>query len=180
MSQAAMCMAVRDKLQTVFGLDADSCEVGFDGQPKPACGELYVAVHPLSWSGISGDWDLGEEYGVGVTLTMRMGVAPKDRWGIAVWLLEEGGMEQRIRQTRAAIHHNQEVRIAANAFLGEGGGGFMLTPLQILRVDPPKVQGPSWFSADPPQSDKHVAECGVSQMLTFGKCQRVQSIPDME
>jgi hypothetical protein len=179
MSQAAIMKAVRDKLRTSFSFTEASCEVGFDGSPKPACGEHYIAVHPGRWAGISGDWDLGEEFEVLVTHTLRMGFAGKDRWGIAVWLAE-GGMEEIIRQTVVAIHHDQAVRIAADAFITGGASGKMLTPLILVGVQPPTPRGPDWFSAAPAEGDYQVAECGVSQTITFGKCQRVQSIPDMD
>lgn len=173
-------IAARNALQTEFTLDAASCEVGFDGAPKPAAGEFYAAVHPLTWSFPNGDFDLHEDYQVAVTLTMRMGFAPKDRWGIAVWLLRPDGLESRIRRAITALHHNQEVRLAANLLITGGASGKVMTPLQVLRVEPPRVQGPDWFSAAPPESEHAVAECGVSQMIVFGKCQRVQSIPDMD
>lgn len=179
MSLAACMIAVRDVLQDLFRVDENSCEVGFDGKPKPACGERYFAVHSLGWNGINGDWDLGEEYTVGVTVTIRTGFAPKDRWGIAVWLAENDGMESTIRQVITAIHHNQTVRAAMDAVLDETGGGNFVTPLQLMRVDNPVVRNHTWFDADVPE-DGAVAESGVSQTIVFGKCQRVQNIPDME
>lgn len=186
MSQAAVMMAVRAKLQSVFSLDSNSCEIGFDGAPKPMAGEFYVAIHPMAWSGLGDeDWALGEEYTVGVTLTMRMGVAPKDRWGIAIWLANPdggAGMEARVRTTITAIHHNQDIRLAANALISGGASGKIMTPLQLMPsgIQLPKVQVPSWFSAAPPETEHGMPECGVSQTIIFGKCQRVQSIPDMD
>lgn len=180
MSLAAVCKAVRDTLQTTFNLTADSCEVGFDGMPKPACGEKYIAVHPLGWTCQPGDHDLHEEFTIGVTITLRMGFAPKDRWGIAVWLAETDGMEVMLRKAIKAIHHNQTVRELATTYMSYSGF-YALTPLQFIRVDAkPTVQGPNWFSAPMPETDGQVAECGVSQMITFGKCQQVQNIQSAE
>ena len=183
MSIGAICKAVRDAIQDHFTVDSGSCEVGFDGQPKPSCGQRYWAVHSMGWSGLPDeDWALGEEYQVAVTLTLRMGTAPKDRWGIAVWLVDSG-LEDLVRQTVTLIHHSQTVRLAANAFIAGGASGKILTPLQLLRIDNPKPQGPRWFSADDPQLTQQkydISDCGVSQMVLFGRCQRVQSIPDMD
>lgn len=183
MSIAAVTKAVRDAIQTEFEVGPESCEVGFDGQPKPACGEKYWAVHPLSWQGLPDeDWALGEEYQVGVTLTFRMGVAPKDRWGLAVWLADNG-MEDFVRRTITLIHHSQTIRVAAGVYITGGASGKILTPLQLLRIENPKPQGPQWFSAEPvdlTQQKYTVADCGVSQTMVFGRCQRVQSIPDMD
>lgn len=184
MSQSAILQAVRDQLQQTFTLDADSCEVGFDGSPKPSCGELYIAVHPANWTGISGDYDLGEEFEVGVTITLRMGVAPKDRWGIAVFLTAPDGgpgLDALCRQAITAIHQSQTVRLAADTYLtnaGAMGGGSILTPFRFKNGGKPSVKGPEWFDAAP--AGKAAAECGVAQTITFGRCQRVQDIQDME
>lgn len=176
---AACMVAVREAISSLFKADADSCEVGFDGKPKPMCGARYFAVHPMGWNGISGDWDLGEEYSIGVTVTLRTGFAPKDRWGIALWLAQDGGMETTIRQIVAEIHHSQSVRLAMNEELDGAGSGNFLTPLQLLRIENPVVRNHTWFDAEVPE-DGRVAESGVSQTIVFGKCQRVQNIPDME
>ena len=84
MSQRAYRLAVRDKLQNLFNLDANSCETGFDGQPKPSCGELYIAVHSGPWSGTSADYDLTEIVGLLVTVTMRIAKVPQDRYGPSI------------------------------------------------------------------------------------------------
>lgn len=184
MSQAAVCVAVRDTLQTLFGLDANSCEVGFDGKPKPMAGKFAISVHPLTWSGISADWDLGEEYQIGVTLSIRLGTVPADRRGIAVWLDQPdgSGLHQRARAAITAIHHSQAVRVAADAAITGGESGKILTPLLLMPggVQPPKPQSYDWFSAVAPSTQSQTDDAGVSQTIVFGKCQRVQSIPDMD
>lgn len=180
MSLAAVCKAVRNTLQAEFNLNADSCEVGFDGQPKPSAGEKYFAVHPLGWTGLPQDWDLGEEYQMAVTVTLRLGFAPRDRWGIAVWLAEDEGMETLIRQVITVIHHNQTLRLLAVNLQKAPGGGNILTPLQFIRVDAPVMRDYDWFTAVAPENRNQTDQCGVSQTIVFGKCQRVQSIPDME
>jgi hypothetical protein len=187
---AAVAIAVRNQLQNTFGLTADSCEVGFDGRPKTSAGEFYIAIHPMDWSGISGDWDLGESYQFGVTLTMRMGVAPLDRWGIAVWLgtttllpnvINDDGLDARVRRAIVAIHHNQvQIRQAASLLIDPTRNDLIVTPLQLIKPQMPQVRGPDWFSAPPPETEHQVAECGVSQTLIFGKCERCADVPNME
>ena len=179
MSQAALCKGIRDHLQTVFTLDANSCEVGFDGQPKPMAGQEYFAIHPMGWTTVSGDWDLGEQYEVAVTVTRRLGSTPQDRRGVALWLTLTTGLEPRIRQVITAIHHNQLVRIACNVFITGGASGKLLTPPQFLRVEPPVVRDYNWFTAEVPENPDY-DKAGVSQTIVFGKCQRVQSVPDMD
>ena len=180
MSIGAVALATRDVLRTELELDAASCEVGFDGTPKPACGDFYVAVHAVGWTAPQQDWDLSEEYQIAVTLTLRTAFAMKDRWGIAVWLAANTGLEPRVRQVIVAVHHNQTLRQAADALITGGASGKILTPLQLLQVQSAVVRDFSWFGAAPPESEHEDPECGVSQTIIFGKCQRVQSIPDMD
>ena len=68
-----------------------------------------------------------------MTLSIRLGFAPKDRRGIAVWLDQQDGtgLHQRVRQAIAAIHQNQQVRIAANNLI-TGGGGNIVTALLLM------------------------------------------------
>lgn len=182
MSHSALCQAVRNKLQTVFSLGSDACEVGFDGSVKPTGAQFYVAIHPLSMAGVSGDWDLGEEYQVGVTLSVRLGVTPYDRRGIDVWLnqSDETGLHQRVRKAVLAIHHNQEVRIAANALITGGVNGKIITPLILMPggVQPPQPRGYDWFGEAAPEGNTQTDDAGASQTIVFGKCQRVQAIDD--
>lgn len=190
MSMAAIAIAVRNRLQSTFSLDADSCEVGFGPEPKPACGEFYIAIHPVDWSFAGDDYDLDESYQFGVTLTMRMGYAAKDRWGIGVWLgtttllpnvINDDGLDARVRRAIVAIHHNQvQIRQAASLLIDSTRSDLIVTPLTIARIQMPQPRGPDWFMAPQPESDQHIAECGVSQTLIFGGGRRVADIPNME
>jgi hypothetical protein len=179
-------LAARDQMRTTFSLDENSCEVGFDGTPKPSAGEFYVAVHGISWGVMVEDWDLSEEYQFAITLTMRMAAVPKDRRGVAVWLLSPNGMEARIRAAVIALHHNQAVRIAANTYLVAreaklGIGGEIVGVQRLARIEMPVLRDYSWFGAEPPESDIQAErDCGVSQTIVFGKVQRVQAIPTMD
>jgi hypothetical protein len=183
MSQAAVMIAARDAIQDLFKVDASICEIGFDGTPKPSAGEWYYAVHAGVMSSVSSDWDLGEEYQVQVTVTRRMGVTPTDRWGIGAWLADPNGgagLEARCRQIITRIHHNQIVRIAADDEIDGGASGKILTPLQWLSTQPPVLRLHTWFSAPAPKTEYEVSPSGVSVTIVFGRCQRVQSIPDMD
>src|SRR5262249_40579634 len=94
MSRRALYKAMRDFIQARLGLDSDSCEIGFSGKPKPSCGELYVAIHPLPTRMIvDGDVGVGKSYGGRVTITRRLGYSPDDRRGIEIWLKDDEGVE---------------------------------------------------------------------------------------
>ena len=179
----ALLIATRQVLQKEFNLDHNSIEVGFDGQPKPSAGEFFASIHPMNWTFPNGDWDLHEDNTIGVTLTLRLGFSPQDRFAVAVWLFETNGMEPRIRRVITAIHHNQALRSAANELISGGASGKIFTPLQVIRVENPKPQGPAWFNASPPEHIDHYSPpppCGVSQTVVFGKAQRCQPVDDMD
>src|SRR5690348_12331744 len=61
-----------------LGLTAAQCDVNFDGQPTPVCGELFVCIFPGSW--VATDVEgLDEIYGISITVTVRMSLLPSDR-----------------------------------------------------------------------------------------------------
>jgi hypothetical protein len=185
MSLAALALATRDTIQTVTGLDANSCEVGFDGQPKPGAGQVYYAIHCPGWNGISGDFDLHESYQVAVTITLRMGWAPQDRWGIEVWLAANTGLDALVRQVIVACHKNYKLINSANAgkdySIGVGSAGFV-TPLWFLSAGAVQLKGAKWFSAEdaPPKNGVQTAQSGVAQEIRFGKAERCQAIDTTE
>lgn len=175
MSLAALCQATRDALLTAFKLTESSCQVKFDGQPDPDAGELFLAIHPLGWNAVDGDYDLHEGYQVGVTLTMRTAVAPKDRRGVALWLPQDGGLDSLCRLAIKTIHQSQAVRAAANDIAKSDNAIFK--PLFFRSVSLPTPRNADWFSADAEKATDR--DCGVSQTITFGNCERGESISDM-
>lgn len=188
MSQAAVCKAIRDTLITAFSFPAPTeayCTIKLDPSPDPNCGEFFITVHPGAWTIVQGDWDLHEEYVCGVTLTMRMGFSPQDRYGVAVWLdsadgANPAGLEPRLRTVITAIHHNQDVRNAANVYITGGTSGKIVTVPQLLRVDPPSIKYHDWFDAPQPETKMKTSALGVAQTVWFGKCQRCQDIREMD
>lgn len=176
MSLAALCEASRDALQVAFKVDNTSCEVKFDGEPDPDCGDVFLAIHPLSWQAVQDDHNLHEEYQLGVTLSMRTTVAPKDRRGVALWLPQDGGLDVLCRKAIRTLHKNEAVRAAANKIIG--GGDVIFTPLFFRSVSMPTPRGAEWFTAVAPEHAQD-RDCGVSQTITFASVQRCESIDDM-
>ena len=192
MSSPALCQAVRDVIQaglTINGSspDANTCEVGFDGQPKPSAGQVYIAVHMGGFNRLEGDYDLDEGHDVYVTVTYRLGVAPKDRFGVEIWAKATSGLDALCRSIITLLHHNQNVRIYANHgksySIGDTGGGpdGFYTPLRFASAGKPQYRDYSWFTALPPKDLKEsdYEKCGVSQELRFGKANRCQTISGM-
>lgn len=183
MSQRAYAVAVRDKIRSALNLEPIHliCDVMFDGQPNPACGEWFYAVYAGDWRGTSEDADLQEEIGVCVTVTRRLGFAPKDRWGPEVWAKANEGLDVQLRKIVANIHHKYDVMNNANTIIeatNAGSWGFNV-PLLFLNGGKPEPKGPDWFSADEGSTGGKFANAGVAQTLTFGRAQRCQPIESM-
>lgn len=198
MSMEALLQSCRDHIQVLFGLDADSCEVMMDGHPKPSAGELFIAVHPGRWGkAAKGDVGQGESLGVKVTVTRRLGEAPRDRWGTAVMIANLGnrGLYAICRKIMYELagdntgnldtQSRYQVLIDANAYLGipkatppamqQWNDGFQV-PLEFRDGGIPETKGYEWFSSPPPEPDADgyigQVECGVAQTLTFDGAER--------
>lgn len=178
MSLAALTLATRDTLQQAFNLTADSCEVGFDGQPKPTAGQRYLAVFPGSWGGVSDDNDLSEDYGVNVTVSMRLGTAPKDRWGIEVWAKAQVGLEAVCRQIAVKVHKNYDLMNLANQYIQQLFTAqtywLLFHPLELVDGGSPRLVGPDWFG-ETLDANVQVQNYGVMQAMRFGKASRAQA-----
>lgn len=162
--------------------DPNVSAIQLDGQPNPACGESFYAIHPGEWRGDSADADLEELFGVSVTVTRRLGQAPLDRWGTDVWAKIVSGMDVICRKIVTAIHKNYAVLNAANAILeGESPlqGGFV-EPLQFLNASALQQKGPDWFNAENLENSHRYANAGFAQTLSFGRARRVQDITMMQ
>lgn len=171
MSQAAYALAVRDAIQAVMPSpwgDSNSVEVGLDGQPKPSCGEWYVAIHPGEWSADNGDFDLNEYVSLNVTITRRLGYSPQDRWGPEVWT-KSGGLDALARSLIPVVHYNYATMAAANTNITTGDDKFC-EPLQFQGAGPPQLKGPEWFSSD----SEDMAATGLILEMRFGKARRMQ------
>lgn len=195
MSQWALLLSCRDVLRarpgqtppelSGLGLSAVQCDCNFDGQPTPICGELFVAVHPLSWTANDTE-GLDEFYDIGITITVRMSVVPSDRQTTVTPLSSIFGktMAQQLERIRALLHLDSvqdQWLNRANYYidqLGSGGSGFVEPP-RLRSVDLPQPRGAEWFSATRDVSGQ-VLPCGLSQQMTFGGARRAQRMESEE
>lgn len=193
MSQRALLLAVRDRLRDApanggLGFVAAECEVMFDGQPPPICGERFSAIWPGEWTGhyVEG---ADEMLGVNVTVTLRVGKVPRDRMGVNALVGPTGqNLDQLLESIRAKLHmdpgprtatdaRNYPVLTMANAYitalLGPNNG--FVEPLQFQNGGRPEPKGPEWFEA---ASDVEGATppVGIAQTLSFGGARRLQTI----
>jgi hypothetical protein len=187
MSVASYSLAIRDAIKVLLNLDNVSCEVSFDGAPQPAAGELAVMVHPGNWSVEPGDYDLSENISVNVTVTKRMGFAPQDRWGIAIWTQVQEGLEPICRKIIAAIHQNQLVRLAANDYIVKSSvvySDVFHEAIKFQGAGPPELKDYRWFTAEQPEDlaagaalwRGQTPPSGAAQTLRFGGARRAQGV----
>lgn len=181
MSQLALLTAVRNVLRQAapygLGLPIAQCEVMFDGQPPPVCGELFVAVHPGDWNAVDVE-GLEEEFGVDITVTVRVGKVPRDGMGLNALIGPAGAsLDGRLEQIRALLHLDSvqdQVLNQANQIIGNSANGFV-EPLRFRGCSRPEPKGPDWFGAE---ANGHgpLPPVGLAQTLHFGGARRVQHI----
>lgn len=180
MSQLALLKAVRDVLRQAapngLGLANAQCEVMFDGQPTPGCGELFVAVHPGAWmaTDIEG---LDEEFDVDITVTVRVAKVPRDEMGVNALVGPTGkSLDEWLEKIRALLHLDSfadQVLNKANTTIGGTANGFVEPP-RFRRGSFPEPKGPEWFSAETHQSN--LPPVGLAQTVSLGGARRVQRI----
>lgn len=181
MSQRALLLAIRDTLRQAapngLGLANAECEVMFDGEPPPACGERFVAIHPGAWTGndIEG---LDELFDAELTFTIRAAKVPRDRLGINLLVGPTGkSLDELLEAARALLHLDSfadQVISKANTTIGIAANGFVEPP-RFRHASRPEAKGPAWFSAE---AHGHGAQppMGIAQTITLGGARRVQRI----
>lgn len=185
MSQRALLVAVRNVLREPtpqgLGLAKAQCEVMFDGQPPPNCGELFVAVHPGDWQATDVE-GMDERYGFDITVTVRVGKVPRDEMGLNALVGPTGkSLDDWLEKIRALLHlDNQadQVLSSANTLIGAGANGFVEPP-RFRGCSRPEPRGADWFGAEA-HSHAEKPPVGLSQTLAFGGARHVQRIESEE
>lgn len=156
-------------------LEEQQCEVMFDGMPQPVCGELFIAVHPGTWTNDS-DTSLDESYTIYVTVTLRVAVVPMDRGGTHALANARDGLDAVVENVRRYLHMSYAVIDDANNIINARANfNDFIQPLKFTDAGTPQPKGPDWFSAVPEESEAMV---GISQTLTFRDARRVQVIEE--
>lgn len=152
MSMSALLRGVATRLRSTAVFNDQPAEpvgklvsIQNDGNPPNNFGQFAVVVHPLTATVDDPNaqtWSV--MYAVGVTVTARLGYAPKDRRGARI--TNTGDILDRALEVARALHQDDQHRLAANALItGEGVSvnGF-LTPLKVVGIDPPRKAPPGW------------------------------------
>ncbi len=180
MSMRALLMAVRDNLKTApttgLGYTDANCAVTLDGQPFEMADEFFVAVSPDSWTN-QYDEGLEEEFGVSITVSVRVPRVPADRIGKILMADGDGvykSITQLVETIRAHIHSNYVIMNAANTILTGAVNGFH-RPLFLRDGGRPMKKPGSWFGSG--NKDQFA---GLAQTIRFGGATRTQTIESMD
>jgi len=178
MSMAALLIASRDRLRADPGAELPGlgyrnleCEVGWDGKPPPISGDVFLSVHPgvVSETNVEGR---ATSYQYSVTLSMKLGAFPVDRWGPEAVAKVTTGFYQRADAIAALLHRNLNVFAQANEIIGEDANGF--TECQrFLGYGLLQQQGPDWWWAEDQPAGQ--APVGLSLEIRFGEIFRYQT-----
>ena len=175
MSQRALCLAVRDKLQLAFGWNEAQCDLTPEGKPPAVCGELFVGVSEDGMDNSQAE-SLDEIHRVSVVVTKRLPQAPWDRASQEIIHKAVVGAEVIADQVKAFVHRNYAILTLANLYLNEAIPstqtiyGFCVPLLYRGQTRAQEKDG-SWFQgeADAPSS-------GVAITMSFGVAERLQSV----
>lgn len=182
MSSRALLKGVESRLREELS-DPQGKIVGVqpDGRPPPSAGQWFYAVHP---GGITGDDpnSLSHDrlYAVTVTITARMGYAPRDRRGERMTLDQE--LLDRAEQVADWLHQDDGHRILANQLISGTAewadlqtpptlatdSGFV-EPLRLLSISPVQQVPSEWFGAQD-GSDVYVA------VVNLGNARRIRPL----
>lgn len=189
MSLANLQLAVRNQLRTrlpivdaaTFPLASinDVIDLQAGGQPPPAAGQLYLAIHGIDWSAAGAEKQRGTEevFGVAITISRKIGSAPKDRQTGAFYADAVDGLDRIARLITPEIHQNYVVMNAANTLMGSPAFGFQ-EPLRLIGGDPePTIVGPEWWEGD--TETKTNAVPGWTLQIRFGNAVRIQELSVM-
>lgn len=189
MSGSAYRLAIRDRLRTQLGLTTGECDLTRGPEPHPSAGHTFIAIHQGSWSTRQpSDNYLDEVIGVHVTISLKAGRYPGDRWGTTLAGNSSDAdlppFELIARRIIAQIHLNHTLRGEANDNIANDSAGF-IEPLRFLRAaGPPRNQMPEWWSATPParrgQRPTAVTPAGMSQTLIFDGARRIQAQAELD
>lgn len=187
MSVPALLKGVETQLRSAGVLndpDGKICGVQPDGRPPPSAGQWYYAIW---WNGsdqvdpnpLSHDVD----HSVTVTITAKMGYAPRDRRGARVVLdTELIGRAEAVAGV-GVIHASQDVIDEANTlivgtaeYVADAGSGTptvngFVEPLRLLGYGPIREQGSDWV-----YSDSEHAPTVLTIDVRFGGAKRVQGL----
>lgn len=168
----ALLLAARDRIRSALSYANSECNVRPDGMPDPACGEVFVAIHPGVCRNDS-DLSLDEYVGVNVTLTMRASWLPVDQSGPELAAKASTGLYARAEAIRALLHMNYTVMDDANTTIGGSENGFV-EPLKYRSMGTPQAKGPDWFSAE----DEYTPPAGWAIEIVFDDARRIQVIEE--
>jgi len=180
-SRRALCLAVKDALQSKFGWGDDQCDVTEEGQPVSGAGELFVGVTEGGYR-CGTQNSLDELHGVDVVISRRGPFSPHDRHGRTVINDVALGLEVLADQIKALVHANETLRAKANDYVQESVSaagsvpgsiyGFCL-PLWFKGVSRPQYRDGAWFHSEQPER-----YAGLSVTVSFDGAERLQSIAD--
>jgi len=180
MSQRCLHLAVRDDLRTwlpanttdLFPVPTDQIEIGFDGRPLPAQAEISVMIHPARWSN-QYDEGIEEIHGTNITVSVKGGKVPLDRWGPELMMKAAAGLDFVLEKIKAHVHSNYDIMNAANTLINStlGTSNGFVRPLFFRDGGSPQPKGGSWWTA---RGKERMG--GLAQTLRFDDAQRDQTV----
>lgn len=169
-STLALLLGARDRLRNKLNLDEHHCEVQPDGKPPAFSGQVYVAVHPGELTLVPPDAEAWlASVGICVTVTMKAGKLPADRFGTdLVALVSDSAAPAAMAITQLSekvakfLHLSYTALENALAYLEPNTQGFT-EPLRMQSLGRPAAKGPDWFGSE----QRQAVAAGWAQEIRF-------------
>lgn len=150
-----------------YPLTEARCNVMIDGRPPQTCGDMFIAIHPGGFRGVSPEI-IEAVHQLNITLTFRVANIPKDKAGVYAYLEKNLGIGELAQKIVEYLHNNYIILKYANEFIENPKVNRWVEPLRLGVATPPRIVGGDWVHA--PASKEEV----IIQSISFGEAKRVQ------
>jgi len=166
----ALTHAVAEYLQKHAGFNTGEVGVHGRGRPPASAGMVYAAVHAGDWMSGGPGHNLDLKVAVSVTLSVKLGQIPLDRWQYSGSYSADDGLEIISLLVLKCLHQRYDVITLANTKLSNGVSPFM-EPLSFVRSGEPQEREAQWWSGSVTQSK---GPLGLSRTLQFSGARIIQ------
>jgi len=170
---SALQVAAVDWIRGRLGLEIGEIDVAHGGRPPAIAGLFFVAIHSGPWQSINDQgYLLDEDIGLQVTVSVKSGSLPTDRWGKPGYSDHGVGLDVLATRVIGVVHLQYGLLNNANDQI-EGDVNKYVEPLRFRRADAPVERAAEWWSGS---KTTHHGYVGMSRTLLFTGARVIQEI----
>ncbi len=174
---SALQVAAVDWIRNRLGLETGEIDAMQGGRPPAVAGLVYVAVHAGPWQSINDQgYVLDEDIGLQVTVSVRAGSLPIDRWEKPGTTDHARGLDVVATRVIGAVHLQYGLIELANSKIELNVNKF-IEPLRFRRAEPPADRSADWWGGS---RTNHQGYVGMSRSLLFTGARVVQTVEQIK